>query len=173
VVPLGCCCEKRDGSFFGALPRTPSTLSCSLQERWSPRRAPRGNLFTLRSVCFRGVGETCPAGNHHNYFRTSNSHRALSFSLGRRAKISEGVLPTCCHLNSACTTQVPAEPSYQDAVCQFRFSEYASRAFSMAEKHPAVLLLPLCQRITRSSLLMTNSLPYKSGFALKSSNRIG
>ena len=102
MVPLGCCCEKRDGSFFGALPRTPSTLSCSLQERWSPRRAPRGNLFTLRSVCFRGVGETCPAGNHHNYFRTSNSHRALSFSLGRRAKISEGVttnlLPSQFHM---------------------------------------------------------------------------
>jgi hypothetical protein len=52
VFTRDCCHEKGQGTFFGALHRIPSTLSCSLQERWSQRRG-RGNLFTLRSVGFR------------------------------------------------------------------------------------------------------------------------
>jgi hypothetical protein len=50
--------------FLHAAPTGKSgTLHKSRKRPDFPRRAPRGNLFTLRLVVLRGDGEPCPAGN--------------------------------------------------------------------------------------------------------------
>jgi len=62
-------------------------------KKGAPRKslqAPLGRLPAGRQG-FRGSLKLVRQGIIINYFRTSDSHCALSFSLGRGAKISEGV----------------------------------------------------------------------------------
>jgi len=79
---------------FGALPRTSAAFLPSKKagaKKCAPRKSLHAPLGRLQGS--RQRRENLSGREHHYYyFRTSDSHRALSFSLGRRAKISEGVL---------------------------------------------------------------------------------
>ena len=77
--------------FLSGLCPGPLPLSYRLRKP-AQRSTPRGNLFTLRSVGFRGVVQLVRQGIIIIFSSGLRTVTALSFSLGRGAKISEGAV---------------------------------------------------------------------------------